>query len=118
MREFGLYIDGRFVPARSGRSGGSLDPAKDEAWAQVAHASVEDLDDAIAAAKRAHVSGVWREKPREERAAILMQVASLIFEKTEELALAEVQDSGWTIRMATTAAVANAGQHFVYYSDL
>ena len=117
MIDYSLFIDGKKVPARDGRTWQSIDPCTEEAWATCAAASREDLEDAVAAAKRAHASGVWRDKPREERAAILMQAAALVFERADELALAEVRDSGWTIRMAQMASAITAGQNFLYYSE-
>ena len=118
MNEFGLWIDGRSVPARSGRTAPTLDPATEEPWASVAVAGPEDVDAAVAAARRAHVSGVWRRKSREERGAILVAIATALFEKQDAIAAAEVRDGGGTIRKANMADVPAAAQGFLYYGQL
>ena len=118
MKEFGLWIDGRSVPARAGRTAPTLDPATEEPWATVAVAGPDDVDAAVAAARRAHASGVWRKKSREERGAILMAIATALFERQDEIALAEVHDGGGTIRKANMADVPAAAQGFLYYGQL
>ncbi|MFN7954882.1 MAG: aldehyde dehydrogenase family protein [bacterium] len=118
MKEYGLWIDGGFREAHGGRTTSTFNPATEEPWAKVAVASADDVDAAVAAAKRAHASGVWRSKSREERGAILQGIATAIFEKQDELALAEVQDGGGTIRKATMADIPAAAQGFLYYGQL
>ncbi|HWC64624.1 MAG TPA: aldehyde dehydrogenase family protein, partial [Thermoanaerobaculia bacterium] len=48
-----LWIDGRFVPALSGKRFATTNPATGEVLAEVAQAGPEDLDLAVAAARRA-----------------------------------------------------------------
>src|SRR5205085_11953009 len=55
---------------------------------------------------------------REERSQILARIASTILERSDELAMAEVQDAGGTIRKANLADVPATAQTFQYYSDL
>jgi aldehyde dehydrogenase (NAD+) len=118
VKELGLFIDGGWRPARQGRTYSSVNPATEEVWAMVAAASVEDVAVAVAAAKRAHDRGFWREKPREERAEILATIGARITERGDELAQCEVADSGGTIRKATTADVPMAARTFFHYAEL
>ena len=46
------FIDGKFVPARSGRRFASINPATGETLAEVASCGEEDIDLAVAAARR------------------------------------------------------------------
>jgi aldehyde dehydrogenase (NAD+) len=116
--DLGLFIDGESRPARDGGKFESLNPATEEPWAQVAAAGSADVDRAVAAARRSFDEKVWRGKPREERAQVLARIAAAILERSDELALAEVQDSGGTIRKANLADVPATAQTFQYYADL
>src|SRR5580658_5995837 len=113
MREYGLFVNGRWQPARSRKTVPSLSPATEEPWAQVAAADDSDVDDAVKAARAAFAEGRFRDKPLEERLAILNDIAAAIFERGEELAQAEAMDSGCTLSKATTADVPSAGQAFL-----
>jgi aldehyde dehydrogenase (NAD+) len=118
VKELGLFFDGGWRSAQHDKTYLSINPATEEPWARVAAASPEDVDAAVAAAARAHASGVWRERPREERSAIVGAVGARILERADELALAEVQDSGGTMRKANTADVPMASQTFAYFADV
>jgi len=118
MKEFGLFINGQWEAAKGGKTAPTINPATEEAWATVAMADREDAKKAISAAKKAHDSGVWRNKPKEERAEVLNRVASAIFERQDELAAAEVQDGGGTIRKAMSADVAGCAQTFMQYAGV
>jgi aldehyde dehydrogenase (NAD+) len=118
MRELGLFIDGRWQAAAGGQTATSTNPATGEPWARVAAADARDVEAAVAAARRSFDSGVWRERPVKERAAVLSQITTLIFDRAEELALAEVSDAGGTIRKANLADVPATAQTFLHYSEL
>ena len=53
------YIDGRWTPPRSGRTREVVTPATNRAIAQVAAGSTDDMDAAVAAARRAFDEGPW-----------------------------------------------------------
>ncbi|WP_204278005.1 aldehyde dehydrogenase family protein, partial [Escherichia coli] len=53
------FIDGKFVAARSGRTFASTNPATGETLAEVASCGEEDIDLAVASARRAFASGAW-----------------------------------------------------------
>jgi aldehyde dehydrogenase (NAD+) len=118
MKEIGLFVDGEWRAARHGATFDSENPATEERWARVAAAGREDVDDAVAAARRAFDAGPWPRLPREERAQILSRISAAVMERGEELALAEVQDAGGTIRKANLADIPATAQTFQYYADL
>lgn len=91
----GLYIDGKWRPAASGKTLKSTNPASGEALGEVPWAGEEDVDLAVSAAKRAF--GEWRRVPPMERARCLEQLAGRILEHTEELALMDACDAGNTL---------------------
>ena len=68
MREINLFIDGHYQPAASGRRFEVRNPTNGEAIASVAEAGAEDVDKAVAAARRA-LEGPWGQMPVNERLA-------------------------------------------------
>jgi len=117
MKEFGLFINGQWEAAKGGKTAKTINPATEEPWATVAVADREDVRKAVAAAKKAHDSGVWRNKSPQERGAIMQNVAAAIFERQNELAAAEVQDGGGTMRKAMSMDVPGAAQTFFHFGQ-
>jgi aldehyde dehydrogenase (NAD+) len=118
MKEFGLFINGQWEAAKGGKTAPTLNPATEEPWASVAVADREDVRKAVAAAKKAHDSGVWRNKSPQERGEIMEKVAMTIFERQDELAAAEAQDGGGTLRKAMNMDVPGAAQTFMHFGQL
>src|SRR5262245_40782861 len=98
MQEYQLYIDGEFVPAKSGKTVDSINPATEEPWARVARAGREDTQRAIKAARTAFDSGPWARTSQQDRARILNDIADRLQARAQEIAVIETQDSGGTIR--------------------
>jgi aldehyde dehydrogenase (NAD+) len=92
-----MFIDGEWVDSPERYEIRS--PATDELVATVAKGGTEHIDRAVAAAKAAHESGVWRDKAPEERADLLNAVAARLTERLEELAVLQTRENGATIRV-------------------
>src|SRR5258708_12852881 len=75
-----LFIGGKWVEAASGKTFDTIDPSTGEVLAKVAEGGAEDIDRAVAAARKAHESGVWRDLPPAERAKALGRIGDLIEE--------------------------------------
>src|SRR6185369_9073258 len=103
--------------AKGGKTAPTINPATEEPWATVAVADREDVRKAVASAKKAHDSGVWRNKSPQERGEILQRVAMAIFERQDEVAAAEVQDGGGTLRKAMSMDVPGAAQTFMHFGQ-
>ena len=69
-----MYIDGARVPARSGERFDVVNPATGEVVASVPQGDVEDVEVAVAAARRA-MDGEWRRTAAPDRAAMLGRLA-------------------------------------------
>ncbi len=100
MREYQLYIDGKFIKPRAGRYDETLNPFDGSVVARFAVASVEDVNLAVAAARRAFDSGGWAEMAPSTRSEVLKAISAKINEKAAELVELEVLDSGSTIKKA------------------
>ena len=92
-----LFIDGEWVDSPERYEIRS--PATGELVATVAKGGTEHIDQAVAAAKAAHASGVWRDKAPEERADLLNAVAARLAARTDELAVLQTRENGATIRV-------------------
>jgi phenylacetaldehyde dehydrogenase len=88
----GHLIAGDEVPAASGATFESLDPATADPIATLARGSGEDVDRAVAAARTAQPS--WRDVDAYERGRILQRLADLIESNADELAALEARDAG------------------------
>lgn len=88
-----LLIDGVRVPASSGRSFETLNPATGEVLARVAEADAADVDAAVRSA-RAAFEGSWGHMKASERGALLLKLADLIRRNEDELVQLESLDSG------------------------
>jgi len=111
----GLFVDGEFVEAKSGRSFVTLNPATEQPLAEVAEAGDEDVDLAVQAA-RAAFEGVWGRMKGRERAKYLYRVARIIQERSRELAVLESLDNGKPIRESRDVDVPLAAAHFFYHA--
>src|SRR5918995_62390 len=89
-----LFIDGRYVDAAKGGRFATVDPATGETIAEMSAGTAEDIDLAVAAAKRAFRSGVWSRMAPRQRMEILFRFASLIERDSAQLAVLETLDMG------------------------
>ena len=110
MREYGCYIDGKIVPASSGKHVESRDPSNGEIVARAAAAGVRDARRAIEAARRAYDDGEWSGRAPESRRDALLQICDALFGRINELGELEARDGGIPIRTATAMVAAGIQQ--------
>jgi phenylacetaldehyde dehydrogenase len=89
-----LFIDGEWVESRGGAVIAVYDPSTGAQIASIADASVEDVDRAVAAARRAFDDGRWSGLPPYQRERVIHRLADLIEANTPELAEIESIDNG------------------------
>lgn len=92
------YINGEWTPPLSGRYTQNVNPATGDVLGEAAQSGSEDVDLAVAAAKR--VQREWRLVPAPERAEILYEVARILKEKKEHLAQILTSEMGKVIAEA------------------
>ncbi len=97
LETFGLFIGGKTVDARSGKTFESQNPYTGEAWAVLADGAPEDVDEAVASARSAF-EGEWGRMTGFQRSAIMRQCGDAILANAERLAQLEVNDSGKLMR--------------------
>jgi phenylacetaldehyde dehydrogenase len=108
-----LFIDGQFVPARSGKTFDVIDPATGQVFAKAAAGDAADIDLAVNAARRAF-DGAWAKTTPAQRARLLIKLADLIERDGERIALAESLDNGMPFAMAKFAGVFGASEQLRY----
>ena len=111
---YGLFIDGAFSDPGDHEQFETLNPATARPLATVAHGSSEDVDRAVAAARRAFPA--WSSMPGSARAKYLFRIARLIQERARELAVVETLDNGKPIRETRDIDVPLAAAYFFYYA--
>jgi aldehyde dehydrogenase (NAD+) len=121
VREFlqgniGLYINGEYVQAVSGKTFDVIDPATEEIIAQVSEAQAEDVDNAVKAARKAFDASEWSKMKAFQRSRVIYKFADLLEENREELAQLESLDNGKPYEIALTDDVDGSIEHFRYYA--
>jgi aldehyde dehydrogenase (NAD+) len=93
-----LLIDGQWVDAKSGKTFATFNPSTGEKLDACAEAGKEDVDLAVAAARRAF-EGPWSKFKPAERQKVLLRLADLIEQNFEQFSLLDAIDMGSPIAM-------------------
>ena len=112
-----LFIDGRFVPAASGRTFADVTGRDGSTIAEVAEGGTEDVDAAVAAARRSFDDRRWADQSPANRKRVLLRWAELIRSNREELALLESLDVGKPIRDTLSVDVPSAAKTIQWYAE-
>ncbi|MBF6569004.1 MAG: aldehyde dehydrogenase family protein [Candidatus Binataceae bacterium] len=111
-----LLINGKFVPAKSGKTFESINPANEEVLALVAEGGKADVDEAVKAARKAFEEGKWARVGPHQRAKYLFKIAELIDQHADELAELESLDNGKALTQARAIDIPAAAETFRYYA--
>jgi len=109
-------VGGKWVDAESGETTAVLNPATNEAIAEVPRAAGNDVDRAIRAATDAY-NDIWRDTTPRERAAALRRLAEGIDRRADEFALRETDNVGKPIRESTMLDVPGSVACLEYYAS-
>ena len=109
-----LYINGKWVDSKSGKTFDVEDPATGKKISTCAAGDKNDIDLAVSAARKCFDSGKWHSVPPNEKGKIIWKIAELIDDHTEELAQLESLDNGKPVAIAAGADVALSSDIFRY----
>ena len=112
------FIDGRFVPAASGRTFTDIGPRDGQPIAEVAEGDATDVDRAVTAARAAFDDRRWSDQSPKDRKRVLLRLAELIRRDREQLALLESLDVGKPIRDTLSVDVPSCATTFQWYAEL
>ncbi|MFC0268256.1 betaine-aldehyde dehydrogenase [Kushneria aurantia] len=111
-----LFIDGKRVDATSGETFQSINPFDGSVLAEVQQASREDVDRAVASARRGQK--VWAAMTGVERGRILNRAVALLRERNDEIARIESMDTGKPLSETTAVDVVTGADQLEYYAGL
>jgi aldehyde dehydrogenase (NAD+) len=109
IRQTDFYIDGKRVPPASPRDFEVINPADETPFAVISLGSAEDVDKAVAAARRAFES--WSRTSKEERLALLRALRDIYERRSDEMAKTISMEMGAPIRLAKLAQAASGLGH-------
>ena len=113
--EYGLFINGKFVLAKDGKTFATINPSNEQHLAKVAYASEADVNKAVAAANEAYKK-IWSKMPAAERGKYLYRIARILQERAREFAVLESMDNGKPIRETRDVDIPLAAAHFFYHA--
>ena len=112
--QYNHFINGKFTPSTTGEYFDTINPATEEKLSELALGSVEDVDKAVKAAKKAQKD--WAKLPGKERGKYLFRIARLIQERARAFSVIETLNGGKPIRESRDVDVPLAAAHFFYYA--
>jgi acyl-CoA reductase-like NAD-dependent aldehyde dehydrogenase len=115
-RGHALLIDGEQIEAAEHRTFETIDPASGRPITTVAHAGAEDVERAVAAARRALENGPWPALSAAARGRLIHRLAELIESHADELAELESLDNGKPVKLAKLVDVGSAAAHFRHFA--
>jgi acyl-CoA reductase-like NAD-dependent aldehyde dehydrogenase len=114
----GHFIGGEHVTGKGGATFTVTNPATDAPLCEVSAGTSQDIDRAVAAARRSFSDGVWRHMAPRERLAVLSRLAQLIEAHAERFALLDTLCMGKPVRDMLSIDVPSAAQTFAYFAEL
>ena len=102
-----LLINGQWQPAASGKTIAVHNPATGAVIGQLAHAGIEDLDRALAAAEKGFA--IWKNTSAHERQATMRKAAALLKERADDVAALLTQEQGKPLAEAKGEVLAGVG---------
>ena len=112
---YGLFIGGKFVEPKQGKSFNSFNPATEELLSKIGYADKTDIDAAVKSARLAYTR-VWSKMPAKERGKYLYRIARIMQERAREFAVVETLDNGKPIRESRDTDIPLAAAHFFYHA--
>ena len=113
-QKYQLFIDGKWRDAADGATMEAINPYNQEVHGIVPVATIADVEEAIAAGRRAYDT-LWSRTTPGERARLMNKAADLIDADAERLAILETTDNGKVIR-ETSNQMGYAARLFRYYA--
>ena len=113
--QYGLFINGKFVAPKAGKTFTTINPATEEVLAKIGYAELADVNLAVTAARNAFEK-TWAKMPEAERGKYLYRIARILQERSREFAVLETLDNGKPIRETRDTDIPLAAAHFFYHA--
>jgi acyl-CoA reductase-like NAD-dependent aldehyde dehydrogenase len=109
-------IDGALVPAVSGKTFSVLNPATMEEMGRAAEGDAQDVDLAVAAAKKAQKQ--WAKMSARKRGKLIIECGRILETHAEELGLLVALESGKALRTESAVEASILADSFTYFGGL
>lgn len=110
-------IGGRRVASVAGETFACLSPIDGRTLGEVARGRTDDVDAAVAAARRAFADGRWAHQSPAARKKVLQRFAEKILAARDELALLETLDMGKPVQHSLAVDVAATARTIAWYAE-
>jgi len=98
MKEYQLFIDGKYQSSKSGEYSDNMNPADNSVYCKVQNAKAEDLETVLASSQKAFET--WKDMAPSARERLFLNVADLMEERAKELADVLIDEAGSTMLKA------------------
>ena len=116
IRKYGLFINGKEVSAKGGKTYIRENPATEEPFAEIAEAQKADVDKAVKAAAKAFKT--WSKIPVSERVKYVHKIAEILEKNREKIALTNTLETGKPIRESRLVELGGAIKTLEYYAGI
>src|SRR5437870_4640003 len=93
-------------------------PATEELVATAARGTIEHADLAVAAARSSFESGVWSTMSPQDRSRLMLRIAEVFNDRSDEFVELEMIANGATLRQATGFHIGVSTMHWTYFAEL
>ncbi|PHS79338.1 MAG: aldehyde dehydrogenase PuuC [Rhodospirillaceae bacterium] len=112
-----LFIDGKRVDAISQKTFDNINPGTGKVLGPVAEGDSDDINHAVASARKAFDAGVWSNMAPKDRKKVLIRLADFMDDHAEELALLETLDVGKPIGDSLSVDVPSSANCMRWYGE-
>ena len=116
LRKYGLFINGKEVRAKGGKTYIRENPATEQPLAEISEAQREDVDKAVKAASTAFET--WSKLPVSERVKYVHKIAQALDKNREKIALTNTLETGKPIRESRLVEVGGSIKTLEYYAGI
>ena len=115
MEKIHHFIEGQKVGPQSEKYLENYNPSTGQVWNELARGNAEDVNRAVAAAKKAFPA--WSRLSADERSGYLLRIADGIEKRLEKFAQLESRDQGKTVALATNLDIRRAVLNFRFFAQ-
>lgn len=98
MNDLSMFIDGEWTSSSQGKTVTFHNPSTGQVLGRTPHASAEDVGRAVDAAATAFERGAWSRYTPADRSNVLLKIADMIEQKSEDFAMLESMNTGKSIK--------------------
>ena len=114
MKKIQNYINGDFIPPKSGDYINNISPATGEVYSLIPDSDAQDIDAAVNSAQNAFKS--WSKLSKKERYDHIMNLADVVDKHFDELVETESKDNGKPEWLARTVDIPRALENFRFFA--